>query len=89
MNTPANREQCGDEGLLLRLATAVSTLVAMPREVVDETGRQVRISGLPPDIRRHFMLWYGQRRERYGNRPIFNLAPEAVWYDWIAEQLME
>lgn len=88
MNTPSNQESFGDEALLLRLATAVSTLVALPREFVDEQGRQVRINGLPPDIRKRFMLWYGERRDRYGNRAIFNLAPEAVWYDWIAEQLM-
>jgi hypothetical protein len=92
MSYPANHETLSDEMLLLRLATATATLVALPREFREDAAgkpvRRVLIKGLPPDLRERFMLWYERHRGRYGHKSIYQSVPEAAWHDWIVDLLM-
>jgi hypothetical protein len=92
MSYPANHETLSDEMLLLRLATATATLVALPREFREDAAgkpvRRVLIKGLPPDLRERFTLWYERHRGRYGHKSIYQSVPEAVWLDWIVDLLM-
>jgi hypothetical protein len=92
MSYPANHETLSDEMLLLRLATATATLVALPREFREDAAgnpvRRVLIKGLPPDLRERFMLWYERHRGRYGHKSIYQSVPESVWLDWIVDLLM-